>query len=302
MSVLSFTLYSNALMSNTEVTVILPVFLEYENTIPLDEKFQTLWLLHGGMGSSSDWTQRTNIAWYAEKHRFAVVIPDCGTNHYNDVPGGPAYFTYVAQELPALLRKYFPLSDKREDNFIAGLSMGGFGAAKCAFNYPEHYGAVGLFSTGPQSSLQLRSIGNGAETEGFDRFTRIFGGVDKIPHTINDIWYVLEQDLKENKELPLIYDCCGTDDPIYPSFRAFLDFAEKHNISLISEEWPGWHAWDFWNQALERFIDWLPLLKTRNYILDLHKSLNFIQPQLSDTAALRQKILRVQEVYTNGHL
>lgn len=164
MSVLTFNLYSKALMSNTMVTVILPIWTEYEDFIEDGEKFQCLWLLHGGMGSYTDWTEKTNISWFTHKHHFAAIIPDCGTNHYNNVPGGPQYFTYITEELPALLRKYLPLSDKREDNFILGLSMGGFGAAKCAFKYPEKYGAVGLFSTGPQNGLQLRSSGMGADT------------------------------------------------------------------------------------------------------------------------------------------
>lgn len=278
------------------VTVILPIYLEYEDKILPGEKFQTLWLLHGGSGSYTDWTEKTNIGWFAQKHRFAAVIPDTGTNHYNNIPGGPNYFSYITEELPTLLRKYFPLSEKREDNFILGLSMGGFGAAKSAFNYPEKYGAVGLFSTGPQNGLQLRASGVGMETPSYDRYQRIFGGSSKIPQSENDPWYILAQDVADGKELPLIYNCCGTDDPCYPSYCAFMEYATSLGITITSHEAPGWHAWDYWNMELERFIDWLPLLKTRDYLKNLQMaSGDIIVPQKNE--CLTKKIEEIRNIY-----
>ena len=293
---LSFTLYSQALLSNTRVIVILPIWNEYDSYISSEDHFQVLWLLHGGTGSYTDWTEKTNINWLSQKHRFAVVIPDTGTNHYNDVPGGPKYFTYLTEELPALLGKYLPLSSRREDNFIAGLSMGGFGAAKCAFCYPEKYGAAGFFSTGPQNGLQLRHSGMGMETPGYDRYDRIFGGKDKIPNSINDPWYILKKAVNAGKELPLIYNCCGTEDPAYPSFRAFEEYAASLGVKTVSHEAFGWHAWDYWNLELERFIDWLPLLKTRDYLEHLQRQIGgIIVPQ--KTAELPEKIEQLKNIY-----
>lgn len=184
-------------------------------------------------------------------------MPEVGNSFYTDLPTGEKYFTYVTEELPALLRKYFPLSDKREDNFVAGLSMGGFGAAKIAFNLPERYAAVGLMSTGPIGPHQLAQIipGNGGSTW----LDRIFGSMDKVPGSINDIWYVLEQAVKNKTVLPKIYDCCGTEDFGYGKFCEFRDFANKLGLDVTFAEGSGAHTWDFWDEYLPKIIEWLPL-------------------------------------------
>lgn len=271
MAQFSMSIRSKALGGETFVTVILPIATAYEDTIAPGEKFQTLWLLHGGGGNSSEWSRFTDVERLAENHKFAVVMPEVGMSFYNDAPFGPKYFTYVTEELPALLRKHFPLSDKREDNFVVGLSMGGYGAAKCAFNYPERYGAVGLMSTGPMNPLQLLKMQSMQQTGRPERgegwFNRIFGSKDNIIGTENDVWYILENAIKDGKELPLIYDCCGTEDFTYAGFVAFKAFSEKLGIEVTFEEGPGCHMWDFWSDHLVKFIDWLPLLKNRDYAI-----------------------------------
>ena len=263
---------SKAAGGTSSVTVILPIGTRYEDTIKAGEKFQTLWLLHGGGGNSTEWARMTGVERLAENHKLAVVMPEIGSNFYSNIPNGPQYFTYVTDELPSFLRKHFPLSDKREDNFVVGLSMGGFGAAKCAFNYPERYGAVGLMSTGPVNPIQLikvASLNGNWEFPADDAwFDRLFGGKDKIPKGPNDIWYLLEQSVKQNKELPLIYDCCGTEDFYYPGFAAFKRFAKKLGLDVTFAEGPGHHSWDFWAEYLGKFLDWLPLLKNRDCLLN----------------------------------
>jgi S-formylglutathione hydrolase FrmB len=271
MSQLSFSIYSHAVGGQTSISMILPVFEEFENTIQPGEKFQTLWLLHGGRGDHTDYVRKTAIEKYAVKHKLAVVMPQVGNSFYTDLPSGEKYFTYVSDELPGLLRKYFPLSDKREDNFIAGLSMGGFGAAKIAFNRPQNYAAVGLMSTGPMGPHQLletmNSKGRGLNTN----FDAIFGDMGKIPGSMHDIWYVLEQAVKNNIELPAIYDCCGTEDFTYERFCEFRKLAGRLGLAVTFAEGPGAHTWDFWNEYLPKIIDWLPL-KNRSFEENLIKN------------------------------
>lgn len=162
-----------------------------------------------------------------------------------------------------MLRRYLPLSDKREDNFIAGLSMGGFGASKIAFNNPENYAAVGLMSTGPMNPLQLNEIlskGNSPMSGDASRFDRLFdGGLASVPGSINDIWHVLEQAVKNKTELPKIFDCCGTEDFGWEGFVGFKEFAAKIGLEVTFGEGPGAHTWDFWDEWLPKIIDWLPL-------------------------------------------
>jgi len=252
----SFSLYSREIGGQTSVSMILPIFDWQEDRHEPGTKFRTLWLLHGGGGDHTDYLRKTAVERYAVKHQLAVVMPEVGNSFYSDLPHGPRYFTYVSEELPAMLRRYFPLSDKREDNFVAGLSMGGFGAAKLAFNLPDRYAAVGLMSTGPMGPHQL------AEVLGDDkrssRFEAIFGGLDRVPGSINDIWHVLEQAVNRGVELPKIYNCCGTEDFVYGKFREFRSFAERLGLDVTHAEGPGGHTWEFWDEYLPRIIEWLP--------------------------------------------
>lgn len=59
---------------------------------------------------------------------------------------GNDYWEFVSEELPIVARVLLPLSDKREDNFVAGLSMGGYGAFKMAFWKPEFFAAAASLS------------------------------------------------------------------------------------------------------------------------------------------------------------
>lgn len=288
MAQFTFSIFSPSIGGQTFITVMLPIGAEYEETIRPGEKFQTLWLLHGGGGNSSEWARMTDIEHLALNHKLAVVMPDVGSNFYSDMPDGPKYFQFVAKELPTLLRKHFPLSDKREDNFVVGLSMGGFGAAKCAFNCPDSYGAVGLMSTGPVNPIQLmkvlKEVGTGSRERGDAWYQKLFGGKDKIPGSENDIWYLLEQAKAKGSELPLIYDCCGTEDMTYAAFLAFQRFSKRIGLDVHFEEGPGCHDWDFWQEYLTKFLDWLPLLKNRNYFREFNiSSGSLCAPQLGKT-------------------
>lgn len=280
MTAFSMSITSKCVGGETHVTVILPIGNVYEDGLQAGEKFQTVWLLHGGGGNSTEWFRMTDIERHAINHKLAVVMPEIGSNFYNDIPNGPQYFTYITEELPNLLRKHFPLSDKREDNFICGLSMGGFGASKAAFNLPEKYAAVGLMSTGPINPIQLRALlakrsGGPYKQEDNVWYNKIFGGIDKIPGSINDTWYVLKKAKEEGKDLPKMYVCCGTEDFLFPAYTAFKKFAEENGIEATFETGHGAHSWDFWHEFLGRWIDWLPL-KDRDFCVNWNRSVHSI--------------------------
>lgn len=131
MSTMTMSFFTKSVHGSQQVALYLPIGTEYEDMIGEGERFQTLWLLHGYGGNYSEWGRYSSIEKLAMEHKFAVVMPDGAHSWYCDQPDDMNYYTYITEELPRFLRKYFPLSDKREDNFIAGLSMGGTGAAFC---------------------------------------------------------------------------------------------------------------------------------------------------------------------------
>ncbi|MBO5868053.1 MAG: esterase family protein, partial [Oscillospiraceae bacterium] len=168
MANLEFQFYSKALKSVTTVSVILPEIHKTTEGIGRPAgTYKTLYLLHGLSGDHTNWPRKTSIERYANKYGIAVVMPSVGRSWYTDLPNGIQYMTFVAEELPAICRSYFSgMSDRKEDNYIAGLSMGGYGALKIALTYPDAYcgcatlsGALDVTRDGrPRDLTEWRSI------------------------------------------------------------------------------------------------------------------------------------------------
>lgn len=78
---------------------------------------------------------------------------------------GGKFFTYIADELPGKMRAFLPLSERREDTFIAGFSMGGYGAFKIGLARPMQYAAIGCISAGVSNdtpdTVALRELRTG---------------------------------------------------------------------------------------------------------------------------------------------
>lgn len=265
MSIMTLTYFSKALIGCTQVNLYLPVGAEYEDMIEAGEKFQTLWLLHGHGGNYSEWARYTCIEKLAMDHKFAVVMPEGGHSFYSDQPNNKNYYTYITSELPAFLRKHFPLSDKREDNFIAGLSMGGCGAAKIGFANPDKYCAIGILSGGPvDPTRNMESVD--PEKHAY-REKYVFGPVSEMAGTPNDVWANFARLRNCEYPMPLIYNACGTDDFIFPRYLEFKEYAQSIGMSehvIFDEQQGGVHSWDFWDEHITRFVDYLPL-KNRGF-------------------------------------
>ena len=251
--------FSKNLNGYVDVNLYLPVGTEYEDMVEPGEKFQTLWLLHGHSGNFMEWPQYSAIEKLAMLNKFAVVSVDGDNSHYNDMPNGDNYYTYITVELPAFLRKHFPLSDKREDNFIAGLSMGGNGAAKLGFANPDKYGAIGIFSVGPPDPMVFPFTMPEDFREKMIKYST--GPVENIPGTYQDVWNNFLKLKDSGYPMPLIYDACCRQDFTFTHYLAFQKFAEEHGMkdAVIFEDWDGVHAWDFWDVAIHKFVDLLPL-------------------------------------------
>ena len=139
MAFLHCEIFSNTLDMATAVNVILP------NEGDPDEA-PVLMLLHGLSDNASGWSRYTAVEQYAREIGIAVIMPEVQRSFYTDMVCGLPYFTYISSELPAQCRRMFGLSGRRERNYIAGLSMGGYGALKCALTFPDYYIGCGSFS------------------------------------------------------------------------------------------------------------------------------------------------------------
>lgn len=215
-----------------------------------DRKLPTIYLLHGLSDDHTAWTRYTAIERYARTKNVAIVMPAVNRSFYTDMASGYPYWTFVSEELPAKARAFFPLSDKREDTFAAGLSMGGYGAFKLALRRPDLYAAAASLS----GALDL--------VDGPERWNRdfgyIFGQVDRIPEQ-EDLFRLAEKVALSDGPKPKLYQACGTEDYLYPHNQRFLAHARNVGLEVTYEEGPGLHEWSFWDSYISRVLNWLPI-------------------------------------------
>lgn len=213
----------------------------------------TLWLLHGLSDDHTIWQRRTSIERYAAAYRLAVVMPAVDRSFYADMQYGLTYWTFLSEELPGQMRQYFPLSAQRQDNFAAGLSMGGYGAFKLALNLPERYAAAASLS----GALDLTGIWASAERKAILQLIS-----DKSPKgTGNDLLHVAAKLARSRKPRPRLYQWCGTEDFLYADNLRFRDHARKAGLEVDYSEGPGGHSWDRWDEQILKVIEWLGVEK-----------------------------------------
>jgi S-formylglutathione hydrolase FrmB len=244
-------IYSKSLLVDTQLNIILPQ--DGRRYIWRDNP-KTLILLHGLSDNAAVWYRRTAIERYAEHYNLAVAMPEIQRAWYHDMQYGHKAFSYITEEIPALLPRLFKCSVKREDLIVAGLSMGGYGAMRCAFERPDVFGYCGSFSGAYNiKELFTMSTQTADVLEGFmEDIKAIFGENADIPVS-SEIPIILEK-AKGKKQLPKLYLMCGTDDFIYNQSVAVHQCLQKLEIDHIYEEYKGFHEWDIWDDAIERML------------------------------------------------
>lgn len=257
MALIQVNYVSAALQRTVPLQVILPIDKWSPDGKLLNEKkFKTLYLLHGFLGNYTDWVSGTRIQRWAEERNLAVVMPSGDNAFYVDRPAtGNCYGRFIGQELVEMTRRMFPLSEKREDTFIGGLSMGGFGAMVSGLKYHDTFGAILSFS----GVLEfLKSDVTNPKRVNMQFEEGLFGDLEKaVASEKNPIW--LAKQLAGKQNLPDIYIACGTEDYLLPHSRNFRDLLLKNGFCVTYEEGPGGHDWDFWDTYIKKALDWLPL-------------------------------------------
>jgi S-formylglutathione hydrolase FrmB len=222
------------------------------------ERHPTLYLLHGLSDDHSIWMRRTSIERHVAEAGLAVIMPCVHRSFYTDMVHGYKYWTFISEEVIELAQQFFPLSPKREDRFVAGLSMGGYGAFKLAMHLPEKFAAGASLS----GAVDMASRDNADLREDLrNDLTLVYGGPEKIAGTEHDLMHVAAELAGSKGPRPKLYQWCGTDDFLYPQNLSFRDHAQKLGLDLTYEEGSGGHEWSCWDRQIQRVIEWLPLGK-----------------------------------------
>ena len=255
MALINCDFFSETLGMSSSMTVILPQQTQGQiglDNVVGDSQIPVLYLLHGLSDDHTIWSRRTSIERYVAELGIAVVMPNVHRSFYTNMLHGGCYWDFVSDELPCLVKTFFKLSGRREDTFVAGLSMGGYGALKLGLRCPERFAAVASLSG-------VTDIFSWAESSERDDFKFIFGESSNIQGSENDLFSLAENLVNNNRQIPALYQCCGTEDFLYEDNRRFKTYLESLNIDFIYQEAPGNHSWAFWDEHIQKVLKWLPV-------------------------------------------
>lgn len=254
--VLTLNLKSSSMGREVPYRVVLPV--DYK-TKP-DARFGVVYLLHGLTGHFDNWTDKTRLAEYVAAHQFIVVTPEGANGWYTDSVTIPndKYETYIVNDLiPEIDGKYRTLAN-RENRYIAGLSMGGYGAIKFGLKYPAMFSVAGSFS-GALGATSFNETNSGAIGKSM---ASIFGPADSDTRNANDIFSIVRSLTPDRtRQLPFIYQSCGTEDFLFSNNREFAALLVEKKVPHEYRQHPGGHTWEFWDIHAREF---LALVSRRN--------------------------------------
>ena len=209
---------------------------------------KVLYLLHGYSDDHSIWMRRTSVERYAAAHNLAVIMPAVNHSFYCNEAFGERYWDYVSDELPRTMQHFFRISDRPEDTYLAGLSMGGYGAMRLALTFPERFAAAASFS----GAVDINDAMLRHRTD--DKPDRVFGDVKDLRGTEVDNLYLLKKNANAPHK-PLLYISCGTADFLYGQHLPFIAELEKNGWKVKHYEKPdAVHEWGFWDEQIRTFI------------------------------------------------
>jgi S-formylglutathione hydrolase FrmB len=252
MALVTCDFFSDVLEVGCSMTVVLPQPTEEQigvegDAIPRTD-FPVLYLLHGLSDDHTAWVRYTSLERYAAAAGVAVVMPAVNRSFYTNEVNGGRYWDYVAEELPEIVGNFFRVSQDPAQTYVAGLSMGGYGAMKLALTHPDRFAAAATLS----GALDLAELSSRAER--VELFERIFGG--SIPAEA-DIFQLLEA--ADVDTLPRIHVSTGTEDHpgLVKGNRRFVADLEAKGADVTSDFRPGSHVWQLWDDLLPEVIDWM---------------------------------------------
>jgi putative tributyrin esterase len=236
------TVKSNALRQRADITVYVPKEMDEIHTPPL------VILLHGVYGSHWAWAAKGNAHITVERlvqerkiRPMILAMPSDGL--WGD---GSAYVPHktenyeqwIVEEVIAVMKEQFPTLGEDPTVFIAGLSMGGFGALRLGAKYPKVFTA---FSG-------LSSITH------FSQMKHFVADFEALSQRAQEKDGVLDWMLYNRHLLPPFRFDCGTDDVLIAYNRQLHSELITQQIEHLYEEFPGEHSWSYWTKYLENTL------------------------------------------------
>ena len=281
MALVHLHVYSRTLGMQVSIDVILPeatqgIGVAGNQGWDGQRKLPVLYLLHGMSDDHTIWQRRTSVERYAADKTVAIVMPTTHLASYTNQAYGLRYYDYIAHELPEICKSYFPISEKREETFIAGLSMGGYGALKIGLRERQRFGAVAAYSSGLLRSERLpaeaqdyphihaleqakESLDPGVFRQLLSFYTT-FGSPSSYDASEENHPTLFTQAAAASGEpLPKLWLACGTEDFLYEANEQYHQLLTDLEIPHEYHTEAGGHEWRLWDKWIGETLEWLPL-------------------------------------------
>jgi putative tributyrin esterase len=201
-------------------------------------------LLHGVYGSHWAWTAKgaahlTALRLIQEKKIRPMLLAMPSDGLWGDGSGYLPHHDldferWIVDEVPQVVRLATPLAQVHSPLFIAGLSMGGFGALRLGAKYPNIFHSF----AGHSSITEFSQMSD---------FVEETIGTWNIPAESQSL---AEQLTSQRDQLPLFRFDCGTEDPLIQANRKLHQFLKNEGIPHEYQENPGGHEWVYWQTHL----------------------------------------------------
>ena len=251
--------FSEVLVSSCSMNILLPqqplALAQANNRQPA----KVLYLLHGSSGDHTRMLRLSSIERYVEGLNVAVVMPDVQSSFCIDMAHGGKFFTFMTEEVPAVVHSLFTLSKDRKDTFVAGVSMGGYGAFKLALCRPDQYAAAASLSGTLDMCALIEDHKENNDQYWLGVMETMFEDMDKVSGSSDDL-FAQAQKISQSTLKPRLFQCCGTEDFLYGFNSSFRDYASSLDLDYTYEEGPGEHSWDFWEGMLQKALHWMHVI------------------------------------------
>lgn len=234
MAFAELTIRSTTLRMDTKVNVIIPENRRDYREMDPRKSYKALYVLHGTCEDNSTWLNSSNLYLLARDLDLFVFMPSGYNMCYVDTKFGVKMHTYISEELPARMAQLFPISTAREDTFIMGESMGGYGSLYTSLMKPEQYGKACILSA-----------------SGFREFQHLY---DTGAHSVDQL---MKEKYDAGVQLPEYLTLCGTEDArLYPDILRWTAWVHENCPDVVYKEeyMPGKHDFFFWNQAIPKAL------------------------------------------------
>lgn len=209
------------------------------------KNFKVLYLLNPEGGDNTSWLLKTRIADYVENTDIAVIMPSGKNKYFVDNFHGRDYAKFVSEELIEKTEQIFDVSRKKNDRYIAGASMGAYGAAAAALDNKDKYNTAFLFSG-------ILDIVKKYDTEKAENLYPVFGNRQDLINNNYDLVEKIKSTV--DNETKFVINC-GLDDKNIDANKKTARIMGDNllNVSSIFEQ--GGHDWKYWDKCIERAID-----------------------------------------------